>query len=168
MSNPEAVCENRAFSPLYDILRVTMMFGMLGMVIRLVNGTHFYSKQCWKKDVWRNAWYIDNEEWVYTSALFSDAHYLNLTMSDTRQHLIWLEITNRYPEYIQMASNLAELVCRCSNLKSDSVMYKGTQLSVWACGNCDSCQEENLEHVVMLCPNNDDIWTKIMLDLILI
>ena len=64
-----------------------------------------------------------------------------------------------------MAENLAELVCRCSNLKSDSVMYKGTQLSVRACGNCDNFQEENLEHVVMHCPNNDDIRTKMMLDL---
>ena len=62
LNNPGVACENKAFSPIFDILRVTMMFGMLGMAINMVNGTHFFSKQCLKRDVWKNAWFIDNEE----------------------------------------------------------------------------------------------------------
>ena len=35
---------NRTSSPLFDIFRVTLMFGMMGMAVCMAYGTHSYSK----------------------------------------------------------------------------------------------------------------------------
>ena len=49
--------------------------------------------------MWKNAWQVDNEEWRFTSTLFDDVYYLNMTIESTEQHLAWWEVSNLYPEY---------------------------------------------------------------------
>ena len=124
------------------------MFGMLDMAVHMANSTHHYIEYNWKRE-----------------ALLRDGHYLNMTMSSTEQHLTWSEVSNRFPEHSQMAWNIAKLACRCSNSKSDRVMYKGTRLSNRACENCELFQEGNLKHLVLHSPNDNDIREKMMLDL---
>ena len=148
---------NEHFSPLFDIFRVTIMFGMMNMTINMVNGTHFYSKSVWKREVWANAWKIENEEWEYTSALFSDSYYLNAVLGDTREHLIWWEISNRDPSYMLICENIAAIICRASALKSDSVEFKRTLPSVRACQSCDNFGEENVKHVVLQCERHNQL-----------
>ena len=148
---------NEFYSPLYDIFRVTIMFGMMHMAVGMLNGSHFFSKQEWKKAVWKNAWVIDNREWEFTSSLFADTHYLRQTMSVTQQYLTWWEISNMHPWTMYMCENLASLVCRASTLKSDAIEYRGANLSDRACVNCEMFQEENVEHMVMQCPHNSDL-----------
>ena len=98
------------------------------------------------KAVWKNVWYID-EDWKFTSSLFSDTHYLKTSMVNTQQCLVWWDISNRHQGSMKMCENMAKLTCRCSNLKSDSVMYKGTNHNVRACSNCDLFHEKNVEHI---------------------
>ena len=143
INDSHVACINEYHSPIFDIFRVAIMFGMMGMVARMIRGTHFYSKVMWKKEVWRNAWLVDNNDWTNTAPLFRDAHYLNIVLNDTTQYLAWWELSNQRPECMYMCENMSRLVCRCSNLKSDCVMYKGTNLSVRACDKCCNFQEEN-------------------------
>ena len=157
--------ENKYHSPLFDIFKVTQMFGMLGMAVSMLNGTHFFSKNAWKRNVWSNAWIVDNEEWKYTVALFSDTHYLNMTLPYTENYLIWRDVSNKYPDKMSMCENMAKLICRCSNLKSDCATFKGSSHSTGACDNCDLFQDENLEHMVMQCANNADIRSKMSDDI---
>ena len=151
LADPIAASANIHFSPLFDILRITAMFGMMNMTINMANNTHVYSKVCWKKEVWLNAWKVENEEWGFTTALFPDTHYLKSVLCDAREHLIWWEISNRCPESMHMCENIAAMICRASLLKSDSIEFKGTLISARACENCDSFSEENVEHIIMQC-----------------
>ena len=64
-----------------------------------------------------------------------------------------------------MCENLAKLVCRSSNLKADSIECRGANLPVRACSKWDLFQEENLEHIILHCPNNDNIRVKMMTDI---
>ena len=157
--------ENNFYSPLFDILRVTEMFGMLGMAINMAEGSHWYSKEVWKKEVWSRACQIDNQDWSFTAPLFRDTYYLRSTLSATESYLAWWEISNNFPDMIFMCENLARLVCKCSNLNSDNVTLKGTNLSLCACNNCQMFQEEDLEHLVLQCDFNNDIRCKMMKDL---
>ena len=86
-------------------------------------------------------------------------------MYRTAFDMVGIQLSNLHPEYMYMCESMAKLVCRCSNLKSDSINYKGTCLSNRACENCDMFQEENLEHVMLHCPNNADIQDKLMSDI---
>ena len=152
ISDTGKACRNEHHSPLFDILRVSLLFGMMEMVVRMAKGTHFYSKTMWKNEVWKNAWAIDNEDWRNTSSMFSDTYYIRMTVESTEKCLSWWDLSNQHPEHIRMCENMARLVTRCSYLKSDSIEYKGTNLSVRSCANCDMFQCEDLEHVVLRCP----------------
>ena len=155
--DPTTASENVHFSPLFDIFRVTVMFGMMNMAVNMANNTHVYSKMLWKKEVWLNAWKIENEEWGYTVGFFADTFYLKSVLSDVRQHLIWWEISNRHPEYIHMCENIVAMICRASALKSDSIEFKGSFLSVRACSNCDTFHEEDIEHIILQCVKHDEM-----------
>ena len=86
--DPTVASRNAHFSPLFDILHVTVMFGMMNMAVHMANNTHVYSKACWKRELWSNAWKIENEEWRYTAALFTDTDYLRSVLNDTEEHFI--------------------------------------------------------------------------------
>ena len=60
-----------------------------------------------------------------------------------------------------MCENIAAMICRASVLKSDSVVFKRTLISVRACENCDNFSEENLDHVIMQCEKHTQIRTEI-------
>ena len=158
--DPTEASENAHSSPLFDIFRVTVMFGMMNMVINMANNTHMYSKTCWKREVWVNAWKIENEEWDYTTALFADTYYLNSVIDDVRNHLVWWELSNMQPDCIRMCENVTALICRASDLKSDSIEFKGSLLSVRAC-ECDAFCEENIEHIIMQCTKHDQMRRKL-------
>ena len=148
-------------SPLFDILRVTNMFGMLNMAIGMANNTHLFSKTIWKKEVWSRAWKVDNEEWGYTSSLFSDTHYLKSILSDTAQYLIWWDISNIDPCRIGVCENIAAMICRSSQLKSDSIEYKNSVNSNRACQRCNNFEEENVAHLIMRCETHDALRQQI-------
>ena len=131
----------------------------------MMNGTHYFNKQIWKEEMWKNAWLIDNDKWKYTACLFADTYYLKMTLDRTDQYLIWREISNNFPEHMQMCETSATLVRRASNLKADNIECKGANLSIKACPNCNLFQEENLEHVIIFCPNNDYVHTQMMTDI---
>ena len=44
--DPTVASRNVHFSPLFDILHVTVMFGMMNMAVHMANNTHVYSKAC--------------------------------------------------------------------------------------------------------------------------
>ena len=119
VKNSYVACENVHHSPIFDILRVTVMFNMMSMAARMMKGTHFYSKSSWKKEVWRNAWLIDNNDWINTAPFFRDTYYLSNILNDTNQYLSWWEMSNIQPECIRMCENMSRLECICSFLKSD-------------------------------------------------
>ena len=64
-----------------------------------------------------------------------------------------------------MCETMASLICRASNLKSDNIECKGSNLSVRVCDQCDMFQEENVEHVIMHCPFNEYLREHMLLDI---
>ena len=163
-NNIDKACENKYFSPTFDLLRVSMIFRMYDMVLRMANGTHVYSKLAWKKIVWTNAWKIDDEEWNYTSALFNDTHYLYNTTPGIKYPVVWWDIANLRSDLIPMCETMSKLVCRASELKSDDFNTKNQTHSVRACSLCDNFYEENVEHLILQCAFNHDIRSLMMED----
>ena len=158
----QRACENEYYSPIFDLLRISMMFRMYDMVKRMANGTHFYSKSSWKNMVWINDWKIDRDEWVYTSALSNDTHYLCNTIPNVSIPMLWWDIANQRSDLIPMCEIMSKLVCRASDLKSDDFSTKNQTHSVRACTLCDDFCEENVEHLIMQCNFNQGIRSRMM------
>ena len=54
---------------------------------------------------------------------------------------------------------MSKLVCRTSRLKSDDYRYKGSSFYSKSCSLCNLAGYENVEHMVMSCPYNQDLRT---------
>ena len=54
---------------------------------------------------------------------------------------------------IRFCENIAKIVCKTSRLKSGDFMLKGLPQTFRACSLCDNYVVENIEHIVMQCPN---------------
>ena len=59
---------NKHDSPLYDILRVYVIYGLNDDIMMMVLLSHMYSKDVWKKKMWERAWVIEDEDWSFRSA----------------------------------------------------------------------------------------------------
>ena len=62
--------ENLHFSPIFDILRVSIIYGLFEEECRMISGVVVYSKQQWKHVVWNRAWQVEKDNWRYTTHLF--------------------------------------------------------------------------------------------------
>ena len=51
---------------------------------------------------------------------------------------------------------MARLVCHASNLKNDDCRLKGLAPSLRKCPNCDLYVTEDIRHILMQCPNNNE------------
>ena len=52
---------------------------------------------------------------------------------------------------------MAKLSCRASQLKSDDYKYKTATFYAKSCTLCNLASYENVEHMIMTCPHNQDL-----------
>ena len=119
---------------------------------------HFYSKTCWKKEVWLRAWKIENEEWGFHCCAVLWYILPEVSSPWCQVALCLVGNINQTPgvhTYVWEHRSI-DLQSELS-LKSDSIEYKGTLLSVRACEGCDDFCEENVEHVIMQCNKHNKL-----------
>ena len=147
---------NNNQSPIFDMLNVSLRFGLLRSILDMVFGfIPVMSKKIWSNRVWQAAWKLDDLYWKSTSIVYDRNDLLFDTIGSPLYLNWWFLADNMH--YLQgMCETMARLVCHTSLLKDDDVrLNKGSHLQV-ACANCDLGIRETIKHLVMQCPSNEN------------
>ena len=91
-----------------------------------------------------------------------DSKHLYKTLGST-EYLTWWAIADLFPSLIRCCV-LVKIVCKASRLKSDEFRLKGFPYSSRACELYDNFTIENIEHIVMQCPNVEGIRRNVYSD----
>ena len=151
---------NDCSSPINELLNVSRDFGILDLCLDMIaNGCHL-SKVEWKKIIWEIALQKEDEEY--------DLHRSNALLFkviDRPFYLIWWIIPDLMPYLTNNCEIMSKLVCNASLLKEHDYRLKRKSFSHKVCNLCDVGIREDVNHIVMQCPNNEGT-RKEMLDVI--
>ena len=150
-------------SPVFDILRIAIIFDVYNEIMNIITRGHWYSKQ-WKKLIWARAWRIEDSDWQYGSYFFRSLNIINLTVGCAK-YLCWWHVSDIYPPCIKQSETMAKIVCRASSLKSDDPRYRGATFINKACSHCKLVEAEDVKHMVLTCPNNIDTRVQMLNEL---
>ena len=140
-------------SPIFDILRVSILYGLYEEVYRMVIGTVTFSKQAWKVIVWNRAWQIEKGSWNDVTTLFANTSLLNSIMGEPG-YSVWWQISDVNHKFIKYCEIMIKIICRCSRLKSDDYSLEGAPFGEKACTRCDDFICEDVKHIVLQCESN--------------
>ena len=70
---------NEFDSPLFDIMRVSIIFNMYDILMSMIFRNQMYSKTQWEKMVWANAWRVEDNDWQYSVILYDNLSNLDMT-----------------------------------------------------------------------------------------
>ena len=159
-NDPLRGTRNTYNSPINELLNVSREFGILELCLDLIeNGCHL-SKYEWKKKVWEIAWQKEDEMYdLYRN----DA--LLFRVIDRPFYLIWWVISDLMPCHTNNCEIMSKLVCNASLLKDHDYRLKRKSFSHKVCNLCYLGVREDLNHVIMQCPNNEGTKEE-MLDMI--
>ena len=141
---------NRHNSPIYDLLRIAMVYGIFDIVINMILRNNYYSKKEWSGLVWKRAWEIEDEDWSNRTDFFSSVIRLNTTIGKPN-YLIWWSISDANPKLIRACEVMAELVCGSSKLKCHDPTLKRASFNMKMCNLCNDHAREDINHLVMAC-----------------
>ena len=148
--------ENKQYSPIFDILKVAILYGLYNEVWRMINGTVIYSKQKWKEIVWSKSWVLEKESWRYASMFFNSSELICRVMS-TPCYSIWWEISDENHYYMKCCEVMVKLMCNASRLRIDDYEKIGSPFSDRVCRMCNDFHLEDANHLIMQCSTNVDI-----------
>ena len=148
--------ENRYDSPIFDILRIAIIFDMYQLVMNFLLRGHLYTRSQWKNMIWTRAWQIEDADWEYSSMFYRSLDTLNLTIGSAK-YLSWWHVSDIFPDTIRACETMAKIVCKCSSLKSDDYRFKGMSFFLKSCTLCQHASYESAEHMIMSCPHNDEM-----------
>ena len=140
--------ENKYDSPVYDILRIAIMYGVYGEIMRMVVNSHMYDKNDWKKKIWERAWKIEDEDCHMRLVLHKSLRYVDDTIG-TPKYFVWWAISDTYPWLMKECELMVKIMCKASKLKCDD--YALTTFAQKSCSLCNLAAYETIEHVAMSC-----------------
>ena len=73
--------------------------------------------------IWEKAWEMDDAYWRSTSLIFTRNNLLYCTITKS-QYLVWWQLADKFPQLQRISENMARLICRTSQLKSDDFRLK--------------------------------------------
>ena len=123
-----------------------------------------YSKEGWKKLVRGRAWSIEDNDWDITCGFYKSLSDLNLTQGGAK-YLVWYKLSDKMPRHVMQCENMAKIVCKASELKSDDRKYKQGTFAMKSCGLCDNAAYEDVRHMVMTCQGLDTLGTQMFNEL---
>ena len=155
-SDVEKYSKNEADSPIFEMLKSAILYGLYQEVLYMINtGCHF-SKKEWSNLVWEKAWYVEELDRNFSRNFFETGTLLNDIMGESN-YLIWWEIGDKFPELMQYCEVLAKIVCRTSRLKSDDYNFKDQLISIRSCELCDQFRAEDAKHVILECDGTEPL-----------
>ena len=151
--NIEEGVENIHFSPIFDILRISILYGLYEDVCKQICGTVVYSEKAWKTIVWARAWEIERDAWKNVTLFFNNSRLLNNVM-DEPGYTIWWQISDVNYKYVRYCEVMIKIICRASRLKSDYFSLEGAHFSERSCTRCDNFAYEDVRHIILQCECN--------------
>ena len=156
-NNIEVIVANQHESPVFDMLRVALMYGIFEEVINMVIKKHYFSKNDWKKLVWPRPWIIEDEDWSFRTEFFSSDRYAEIydLVGTVRQ----------LPNSIRECEVMAKVVCGASKLKCHDPPLKRAKFNLRKCTLCDEFAREDIERLVIGCTWHKKIQEEIFREL---
>ena len=148
--------ENKYDSPIFDILRIAVIYGIYPIVMNCLFNDHYYSKAQWKEIVWSTAWQVEDSDWDFCSFFYKSLETIKLTTGKAK-YLSWWYVSDLFPCLIRQCETLARIVCKASRLKCDDFKFKGLTFFEKTCPHCNLSETENAEHMIMTCPYNSNL-----------
>ena len=162
--DPVRCSQNRYDSPIFDILRIAVIFKLFERVKGMVYNDHIYSKIVWKRAVWDSVWQVECEDWNFRVQYFHETKLLN-NISKVPMYANWWLLSDSDLEYISISETMTKIICRASNLKADRYEYRDKSILDRSCTLCDSISEENILHIVMQCEANELSRTQMLAEI---
>ena len=151
--------DNMYDSPIYDFLRISIMYDLHDEVMRMIYGIRIYSKPEWKKTVWAAAWKVEREDWLYRLAIHKSIITINKVSGDI-YYLVWWLLSDMVPRLTRECELMAKFVCKCSRLKAHDGWFKTASRIDKVCQLCTDNEVENVEHIILRCPELNIIRSK--------
>ena len=68
--NDRGMClANKYDSPLFNIFKMAMCFGILNEVMRMIYGLDIRSKRQWSNLIWKRAWLVEDDDWSFRTRI---------------------------------------------------------------------------------------------------
>ena len=142
---------NRHDSPVFDLLKVALMFELVDDIMHMIAGTRFYEKSVWKNKVWSIAWGIEDQDWRLKISYFKSIKTLHEVSGEVR-YSVWWRLSDDHPEKVKQCEDLVRLICGASRLKCDDPRLKNAFRVERMCEACNEYAIEDAKHVILYCP----------------
>ena len=109
---------NEFNSPVFDILKISILYGLYREVCKMLIGVAVFSKRQWKEIVWKRAWQIEEDSWNFTTRLFDDSKLISRVMG-IPGYCIWWQIADDDHAYMRRCEVIVRILCNVSQLKCD-------------------------------------------------
>ena len=165
LNDPENAAENRYGSPIYDMLSVSVSFGLFDSVRHYVNTGSLPPKKAWSNKVWSKAWSL-NDGFEFCEVNINEGTTLLHKVMGQTQYVSWWELSDAKPTLMWMCETMVKILCHSSQLREDDYNLRGKLLNYKVCPHCDLGVFESINHVIMQCPANEEA-RRVMFDRIL-
>ena len=137
-------------SPIFDILNIALVFGVLGTIKAMSDGNRpIVSKNAWL--IWERAWRLDDANWHASNTVLRENDLLKKTIGNSR-YLSWWAISDYDYRLVHMCETMSRIICHTSLLKRDDYRLKGLPMSNRTCSKCDMYCIEDIIHIISQCP----------------
>ena len=135
------------------MLRVAYIYDVFNDIVKMTNGTHYFSKEIWSRKVWENAWYVEDTDWDIRIRYF-EITKLYKDIEEGPKYSIWWSIADENPGIIRQCETMIKLICGASKLKIDDQRIKNDGV---LCSHCENYANEDARHVIMQCNGTEHI-----------
>ena len=153
INNPIVCIKNEHNSPIFEMLRVAYIYDVFNDIVKMTNGTHYFSKEGWSRTVWENAWLVEDTDWDIRIRYF-EITKLYKDIEEGPKYSIWWAIADENPGIIRQCETMIKLICGASKLKIDDQRIKNDGV---LCSNCENYANEDARHVIMQCNGTEHI-----------
>ena len=155
ISNQDVAIRNEYFSPIFEMMKIAIIYGLYEEVKRMVTHCNTYSKKGWKNIVQDRAWVLEDADWQNRVNIFKICKNLDKVIG-APHYVIWWQIGDSNHKLQKQCEVMVKLLCGASQLKSDDKKLKGTVPSERSCTLCDNFEIEDTNHMVMRCEYHND------------
>ena len=115
---------NAHYSPIFDILDISIRVGLYDTCMRMITSNVYLSKEELKKSVWRNVWEKEDEDCIL---MYKQPHQdiLLYKITGSSYYLVWWILADMFSRKTRMCEAMATLVCDTNLLKSVDYRLKG-------------------------------------------
>ena len=110
-------------------------FGVLDEIANMARQGHQWSKEGWKRKIWKRAWDLEECFWGI-QALCHRSMDLILNACEMSTYLIWWQLSDVKHGLMRCCETMARIVSHASLLRADDVRLKRSSVASIFCTSC--------------------------------